>query len=62
LVDRTKNFKSNLSRFKQKKIEKSAPQARFFMKQNAPLARFIKQNAPQAEILDEVLVYSVPFI
>ena len=28
--------------------EKNAPQARFFMKQNAPQARLIKQNAPQA--------------
>jgi len=29
--------------------EKNAPQARFFMKYNAPQARLIKQNAPQAE-------------
>ena len=29
LVDRTRNFKSNASRFKQKEIEKNAPQARF---------------------------------
>jgi len=36
LVDGTRNFKSNASRFKQKKYEKNAPQARFFMKQNAP--------------------------
>jgi len=27
---------------------KYAPQARFFIKQNAPQARLIKQNAPQA--------------
>jgi len=50
LVDRTKNFKTNASRFKQKKYETNAPQARFFMKQNAPQARLIKQNAPQARI------------
>jgi len=30
LIDRTKNFKSNASRFKQKKYAKNAPQARFF--------------------------------
>jgi len=30
------------------KYEKNAPQARFFMKQNAPQARLIKQIAPQA--------------
>jgi len=51
LVDRTRNFKSNATLFKQKQYEKNAPQARFFMKQNAPQARFIKQNAPQARIL-----------
>jgi len=28
--------------------EKHAPQARFFMKRNAPQARLIKKNAPQA--------------
>jgi len=56
LVDRTRNFKSNASRFKQKKYDKNAPQARFLMKQNAPQARFIKQNAPQARILDAVLM------
>jgi len=38
-----------------KKYEKNAPQARFFMKQNALQARSIKQNAPQARIFDEVL-------
>jgi len=34
----------------EKKIfyETHAPQARFFVKQNAPQARLIKQNAPQA--------------
>jgi len=36
------------------RYEKNAPQARFFMKQNAPQARFIKRNAPQARIFDEV--------
>jgi len=35
LVDKTRNFKSNASWFKQKKYEKNEPQARFFMKQNA---------------------------
>jgi len=54
LVDRTRNFKSNASRFKQKNHKKNAPQARFLRKQNAPQARFIKQNAPQARIFDEV--------
>jgi len=48
LVDRTRIFKSNASRFEQKKYEKNAPQARFFMKHNAPQARLINQNAPQA--------------
>jgi len=51
LVDSTRNFKLNASRFKQKNYEKNAPQARFFMKQNAPLARFVKRNAPQATIV-----------
>jgi len=50
MVDNTRNFKSNASWFKQKKYEKNAPEARFFMKQNAPQARFIKQHAPQARV------------
>jgi len=54
LVNRTTNFKSNASRFKQKHYEKNAPQARFFMKQNALQARFIKRNALQARIFDTV--------
>jgi len=29
-------------------FEKHAPQTRFFMKKNAPLARLLEQNAPQA--------------
>jgi len=37
---------------KKTSYEKRAPQARFFMKQNAPQARLIKQNAPQAGFLD----------
>jgi len=36
-----------------------APQARFFMKQNAPQARLIKQNAPQAGFLDSFLMGSL---
>jgi len=32
LVDRTRNFKSNASWFKQQKYGKNAPQARFFVK------------------------------
>jgi len=56
LVDRISNFKSNASRFKQNNYEKNAPQARIFMKQNTPQARFIKQNAPQARIFDAVLM------
>jgi len=43
LVDRTKIFKSNASRFEEKKYEKDASQARFLMKQNAPQARFFDQ-------------------
>jgi len=62
LVDRTRNFKSNASRFKQKKHENNAPQARFFMKQNAPQARFIKQNAPQARIFDTVLMGTLSYL
>ena len=42
LVDRIRNFKSNASRFKQILYNKNVPQARFFMKQNAPQARLIK--------------------
>jgi len=38
-VDVIRNFKSNACRFKKKLYEKNAPQARFFMKQNAPQAR-----------------------
>jgi len=62
LVDRTKNFKSNASRFKQKEYEKIAPQARFLMKQNAPQARFVKQNAPQTRIVDEVLMGTLSYL
>jgi len=36
--------------------ENNVPQARFFMKQNAPQARLVKQNAPQARFLDQVLM------
>jgi len=61
LVDRTRNFKSNASQFKQKTYEKNAPQARFFMKQNALQARFIKKNVPQARIFDEVLMGTLSF-
>jgi len=50
LVDRIRNMKSNASRFKGKIYEKNAPQARDFMKQNAPQARLMKQNAPQAKV------------
>jgi len=48
--------------------EKNAPQARFFMKQNAPQAKLMKQNAPQARLCDLVLMgtlsywYSMSFI
>jgi len=44
LVDRIRNFRSNASQFKKIQVlyEKNAPQARFFMKQNAPQARLIK--------------------
>jgi len=61
LVDRIKNFKSNVSRFKQKKYEKNAPQARFLMKQNAPQARLMKQNAPQARLFDQVLMGTLSY-
>ena len=39
-----------------KKIWKNAPQARFFLKQNAPQAKLITQNAPQARFFDQVLM------
>ena len=62
LVDRTRNVKSNATRFQPKKYEKNAPQARFCMKQNAPQARFIQQNAPQARIFDEVLMGTLSYL
>jgi len=62
LVDRTRNFKSNASRFKQKKIEQNAPQATFLMKRNALQPRFIKQNAPQARIFDAVLMGTLSYL
>jgi hypothetical protein len=61
LVDRTRKFKSNASRFKPKIYGKHALQARFLMKQNAPQARFIKQNAPQARILDAVVMRALSY-
>jgi len=54
-------LKSNASPFKQKNYGKNAPQARFFMKQNAPQARLIKQNAPQARFLDQVLMGTLSY-
>jgi len=45
-----------------KNYEKNAPQARFFMKQNAPQARFIQQNAPQARIFDEVRMGTLSYL
>jgi len=62
LVDRTRNFRSNASQFKQKIYEKNAPQAKFLMEQNALQARFIKQNAPQARIFDEVLMGALSYL
>jgi len=62
LVNRTRNFKSNASQFKQKKYEKNPPQARFFMKPNAPQARFFKQNALQARIFDAVLMGTLSYL
>ena len=61
LVDRTRNFKSNASQFKQKNYEKNALQAKFFMKQNAPQARLIKQNTPQARFFDQVLMGTLSY-
>jgi len=61
LIDRTRIFTSNASRFKQKIYEKNAPQARFLMKQNAPQARLIKQNAPQARIFEQVLMGTLSY-
>jgi len=52
LVDRIRNSKSNATLFKKNLFEKNAPQARFFMKQNAPQARLIKLNAPQARFFE----------
>jgi len=62
LADRTRNFKSNAPRFKQKKYEKNAPEARIFMEQNVLQARFIKQNAPQARIFDAVLLGTLSYL
>jgi len=62
LVDITRNFISNASQFKQKQYENNAPQARFFMKQNVPQARFIKQNAPQARIFDAVPMGNLSYL
>jgi len=62
LVDRTRNFKLNASWFKQKKYEKNAPQARFFMEQNTPQASFMKQNAAQARIFDAVLMGTLSYL
>jgi len=61
LVDRIRNFKSNASRFKKKVYDKNAPQARFFMEQNAPQARLMKPNAPQARFFDEVLMGTLSY-
>jgi hypothetical protein len=61
LVDRTRIFESNASRFEPKKYEKNAPQARFFMKQNAPKARLIKQDALQARFFDQVLMGTLSY-
>ena len=52
LVDRIRNFKSNASLFMKILYEKNAPQARFFLKKNAPQTRLIKQNAPQGRFFD----------
>jgi len=41
LVDKTRN--SNASRFKQNNSGNNAPQARFFIKQSMPQARFLDQ-------------------
>jgi len=63
-VDRTRNFKSNASRFqpkKNEKNEKNALQARFLMKQNAPQVRPIRQNAPQARFSDQVLMGTLSY-
>jgi len=62
LLGRTRKFKSNASWFKQKTYEKNAPQAKFFMRQNAQRARFIKQNAPQARIFDAVLMSTLSYL
>jgi len=44
-----------------KMYEKNAPQARFFMKQNAPQAKLMKQNAPQARLCDLVLMGTLSY-
>jgi len=61
LVDRTRNFKSNASQFRQKIYGKNAPQARFLMKKNAPQARLIKENALQARFFDQVLMGTLSY-
>jgi len=35
-----------------KNYAKNAPQAKFIMKQNAPLARLMKSNVPQVRFFD----------
>jgi len=45
-----------------KKIEKNAPQARFFMKSNVPQVRTIKQYAPQANFFDAFLMGTLSYL
>jgi len=61
LIDRIRNFISNASRFKEKMHQKNAPQARFFIKQNAPRARPVKLNAPQTIFFDKVLMGTLSY-
>jgi len=60
LVDRTRNSKSNASRFKQKNITKMRRRPDFYEK-HAPQARFIKQNAMQARFFDQVLMGTLSY-
>jgi len=59
LVERTRNFKSNASRFKQKKCGNIAPQARFFVKENEK--EDVQAKNPQARFFDQVLMGTLSY-
>jgi len=61
LVDRIRNFKSNVSRFNKTKNQQNSPQATFFMKRNVPQARLMQQIVPQAKFCDLVLMRTLSY-